>query len=141
MYCSKCGTKIEKDSRFCYNCGENIGDVEKIKYVYCEKCGSEFINGTSCPECNNVEKDADKELEDGMKKIRERIKDQDSYQNFMKRNWWFLLLGFAKVISFADNSANNSMTQSYLGDFLAGVSIVFIIMTVYWFIRYKLLNL
>lgn len=29
MYCKRCGTKLNDEDKFCYNCGESIGSVQK----------------------------------------------------------------------------------------------------------------
>lgn len=31
MFCAKCGSKIEEDSKFCSNCGSTISEVDKTK--------------------------------------------------------------------------------------------------------------
>ena len=56
-----------------------------------------------------------------------------TFGNFMGRNWWFLLLAFAKFFNQSENvSAAGSLFIGIL--FFGGV--IFVIMFAYWFIRY-----
>ncbi|MEK7144590.1 MAG: hypothetical protein AAB794_01890 [Patescibacteria group bacterium] len=56
-----------------------------------------------------------------------------TFGNFMGRNWWFLLLAFAKFFNQSENvSAASSLFIGIL--FFGGV--IFVIMFAYWFIRY-----
>ena len=40
MYCEKCGSKLESDSKFCTKCGTAINGTENIS---CPYCGSKNI--------------------------------------------------------------------------------------------------
>jgi len=58
-----------------------------------------------------------------------------SFKQFLKSNWWFLLLGFLKAII---NSEKNQMTNSKIFDMLIFIGFLFILMFLYWTIRYKI---
>lgn len=45
--CAKCGTELEAEQKFCFNCGTPVSKVKK-----CKNCGREIsINMKFCPEC------------------------------------------------------------------------------------------
>ena len=56
-----------------------------------------------------------------------------TFKNFLGRNWWFLLLAFAKIFNQSDKeSAFGSLFLDTL--FFGGILLV--IMFAYWFVRY-----
>ena len=56
-----------------------------------------------------------------------------SFKSFLGRNWWFLLLAFAKIFN---QSERDSAFGSLFLDTLFFGGIIFVIMFAYWFIRY-----
>lgn len=56
-----------------------------------------------------------------------------TFKDFLRRNWWFLFLGFARAVNY---SYKDSATGSKFFDILLYCSIILIIMFAYWFIRY-----
>ncbi|OHA02615.1 MAG: hypothetical protein A3C92_03160 [Candidatus Sungbacteria bacterium RIFCSPHIGHO2_02_FULL_53_17] len=55
------------------------------------------------------------------------------FKSYLGRNWWFLLLAFAKIFS---QSERDSAFDSLFLDTLFFGGIIFVIMFAYWFIRY-----
>ena len=58
-----------------------------------------------------------------------------TFKAFLVKNWWFLLLGFAKAFN---NSETSDMTGSPLLDFVLLFGFLLLVMFVYWLIRYKI---
>ncbi|MEG1981867.1 MAG: SPFH domain-containing protein [Clostridia bacterium] len=59
--CSKCGTEISLDKRFCSNCGADSlepkqeQEVKSENTITCSNCNSKFAKGVKfCPECGNL---------------------------------------------------------------------------------------
>ena len=66
--CPQCGTIVEKDTKFCYNCGakinvtqvnppqiqKNVNSIKNNAKSFCTQCGNQ-INGNPdyCPRCGN----------------------------------------------------------------------------------------
>lgn len=58
---------------------------------------------------------------------------QQTFKNFIGRNWWFLLLAFSKLfVQSEKESAFGSLSLDTL--FFGGILLV--IMFAYWFVRY-----
>ena len=53
-----------------------------------------------------------------------------TFKDFLKSNWWFLLLVFAKAFN---NSEKNKLG---FGGVIIMIGILLVIMFIYWFIRY-----
>jgi len=56
-----------------------------------------------------------------------------TFKKFLSRNWWFLLLAFAKIFN---QSEKESAFGSLFFDTLFFGGIILIIMFAYWFVRY-----
>ncbi len=56
-----------------------------------------------------------------------------TFLNFLGRNWWFLLLAFAKIFN---QSESESIFGSLFLDTLFLGGFILIIMFAYWFVRY-----
>ena len=61
------------------------------------------------------------------------MNEKYTFGDFLGRNWWFLLLAFAK---FFNQSENVSATSSLFIGILFFGGVIFVIMFAYWFIRY-----
>jgi len=58
-----------------------------------------------------------------------------SFKQFLSINWWFLLLGFSKVLI---NSEKSQMTNSKIIDLFIFTSFLLVLMFIYWVIKYKI---
>jgi len=58
---------------------------------------------------------------------------QYPFKSFLDRNWWFLLLAFAKIFN---QSERGSAFGSLFIDTLFFSGIILVIMFAYWFVRY-----
>ena len=61
------------------------------------------------------------------------MNEQYTFQKFLGRNWWFLLIGFASALR---QSEKESVFGSVVLDVLFGEAIILAILFTYWFIRY-----
>lgn len=61
------------------------------------------------------------------------MNEKYTFKNFLSRNWWFLLLAFAKLFN---QSERESAFGSLFLDTLFFGGILLIIMLAYWFVRY-----
>lgn len=58
--CSKCGSEVNKNSKYCPNCGEKFTSITEEKITCsCEICGNKFKqmsheNETCCTRCRNL---------------------------------------------------------------------------------------
>lgn len=64
------------------------------------------------------------------------MKESKSFSQFLKSNWWFLLLGFSKATV---SSEKNELTNSIFIDTIIFIIILLILMFLYWIIKYKIL--
>jgi hypothetical protein len=61
------------------------------------------------------------------------MNEQYTFKKFLSRNWWFLLLAFAKIFN---ASGKESAFGSLFLDTLFFGGIILVIMFAYWFVRY-----
>ena len=48
--CDKCGAKLPKNAKFCFECGEKI-EEKTVGTIVCPTCGKTVVKGKFCPEC------------------------------------------------------------------------------------------
>ena len=48
--CSKCGTSLPQNAKFCLACGEKVSILPEDQ-VQCPNCGKSVVKGKFCPEC------------------------------------------------------------------------------------------
>ncbi len=56
-----------------------------------------------------------------------------TFKNFLARNWWFLIMGFAAALR---QSERESAFGSTLLDILFGEAIIIVILYIYWLVKY-----
>lgn len=114
----------------CNNSGCNFNENPEDA-TYCAGCGNKIRTYDSYNEKQNT---PDRVYVSD--RYAQQYSEINSYPNFLKRNWWFIALGLLKAVS-----GNYEMTDSPVGDILAACFILFGIMTVYWFFRYKVFKI
>ena len=94
MYCTKCGTQLDDNVKFCSECGEHLEKVEEKHIVYCTKCGTPHNNNEKfCCECGEKMNILDSPIE---------IKKAEVFDNAINKN----LINIPKYNIFNPNHGN-----------------------------------
>lgn len=51
--CTKCGTALPTNSKFCLECGEKVAQDVSAEKIVCPNCGNTVNKGKFCPECGH----------------------------------------------------------------------------------------
>jgi len=58
LNCPNCNSVLQPNSKFCYNCGKSLGQLNKPlnnKSIKCDKCGFQFPETSKfCPKCGDI---------------------------------------------------------------------------------------
>ena len=94
MYCTKCGTELDDNAKFCGECGEHIEKIEEKHTVFCTKCGTSHENNEKfCGECGEKLRTFESPVE---------IKKAEVFDNAISKN----IINIPRDNSFYPNHGN-----------------------------------